>query len=53
MGGCFSPGIKLHKVWEDLLEEQMAIHSVFLPGELHGQRSLAAYSLWGRRVGYD
>ena len=23
---------------------------VFLPGELHGQRSLAGYSPWGRRV---
>ena len=22
---------------------------VFLPGELHGQRSLAGYSPWGRR----
>ena len=26
---------------------------VFLPGEFHGQRSLAGYSLWGRRVGRD
>ena len=27
----------------------MATHSsVFLPGELHGQRSLAGYSPWGR-----
>ena len=27
---------------------------VFLPGESHGQRSLADYSLWGRkRVGHD
>ena len=24
---------------------------VFLPGESHGQRSLAGYSPWGRRVG--
>ena len=22
---------------------------VFLPGEFHGQRSLAGYSLWGRK----
>ena len=22
----------------------------FLPGELHGQRSLASYSLWGHKV---
>ena len=25
----------------------MATPSVFLPGETHGQRSLAGYSLWG------
>ena len=29
---------------EDPLEEDMATHSVFLPGESHGQRSLAGYS---------
>ena len=34
---------------EDPLEEGMAAHSVFLPGESHGQRSLAGYSLWGHR----
>ena len=27
--------------WEDLLRK------VFLPGEFHGQRSLAGYSPWG------
>ena len=32
---------------EDPLEKEMATHSVFLPGESHGQRSLAGYSLWG------
>ena len=26
---------------------------VFLPGEFHGQRSLAGYSLWGHRVGHN
>ena len=26
---------------------------VFLPGEFHGQRSLAGYSPWGCRVGHD
>ena len=26
---------------------------VFVPGESHGQRSLAVYSLWGRRVRHD
>ena len=25
----------------------------FLPGHFHGQRSLAGYGLWGRRVGHD
>ena len=35
--------------WEDPLEKEMATHSVFLPGEFHGQRSLAGYSPWGRR----
>ena len=27
--------------------------SVFLPGKLHGQRSLAGYSTWSRRVGQN
>ena len=31
---------------EDPLEEEMA---VFLPGESHGQRSLADYGPWGCR----
>ena len=26
---------------------------VFLPGKSHGQRSLAGYSPWNRRVGHD
>ena len=26
---------------------------VFLPGKFHRQRSLAGYSLWGRKIGYD
>ena len=30
--------------WEDLLEEGMVTHPVFLPGEFHGQRSLVGYS---------
>jgi len=29
---------------EDSLEEEMAIHSIFLLGESHGQRSLVGYS---------
>ena len=32
---------------EDPLENGMAIHSVFLPGESHGQRSLEGHSPWG------
>ena len=31
---------------EDPLEEGIATHSVFLPGESHGQRSLVGYSPW-------
>ena len=31
------------------LEEGMATIPVFLPGDLHGQRSLVGYSPWGRR----
>ena len=34
---------------EDPLEEGMATSPVFLPGESHGQRSLAGYSPWGHR----
>ena len=32
---------------EDLLEKEMATHSIFLPGESHEWRSLVGYSLWG------
>ena len=32
---------------EDPLEKEMATIPVFLPGEFHGQRSLAGYSPWG------
>ena len=39
---------------QDPLENEIQPTSVFLPGKSHGQRSLAGYSLWGRkRVGYD
>ena len=34
---------------EDPLEEQVATHSVFLPGEFHGQKSLVGYSPYGRK----
>ena len=33
---------------EDPLEKGMATHSSILPGEFHGQRSVAGYSPWGR-----
>ena len=32
--------------WEDPLEEEMQSAPVFLPGESHGQRSLAGYRTW-------
>ena len=34
---------------ENPLEEGMQPTPVFSPGEPHGQRSLAGYSLWGRK----
>ena len=36
-------------VWEEPLEKEMATHSVFLPEESHGQRSLAGYSPLGHK----
>ena len=38
---------------EDSLEKDMATTPAFLPGESHGQRSLAGYSPRGHRVGHD
>ena len=35
------------------LGEEMTTHSSVLAGEFHGQRTLAGYSPWGRRVGHD
>ena len=36
--------------WEDPLEKGMATYTpVFLPGELHRQRSLVSYSSWGHK----
>ena len=32
--------------WKDLLEKGMVTHFSSLPGELNGQRSLAAYRPW-------
>ena len=34
---------------EDPLEKEMATHSSALAWELHGQKSLAGYSPWGRK----
>ena len=34
---------------EDPLEEEMATHSVFLPGKFLGQRSLACYNPGGHK----
>ena len=34
-------------------EKEMATHSIFLPGESHGQRRLEGYSPCGPRVGYN
>ena len=39
---------------EDPLEEGVVPTPVFLPGESHGQRSLAGYRPWGhKRLGHD
>ena len=38
---------------EDPLKEGTAITQVFLSRELHGQRSLAGSSPWGRRVRHN
>ena len=35
--------------WEDPLEKGTATHSIFWPGEYHGQRSLAGSSPWGHK----
>ena len=32
---------------EDPLEKEIATHSSFLSGKVHGQKSLAGYSPWG------
>ena len=38
---------KRHQPWIFILEKEMATHYSILPGESHGQRSLAGYSPWG------
>ena len=35
--------------WEDPLEEEMAICSIFFPVKSQGQRSLVGCSLWGHK----
>ena len=41
--------------WEDPLEKEMAMHSIFFPGEFHGQRSLVGciQSMGLQRVRHD
>ena len=34
---------------EDFLEKETATHSSILPWKIHGQRSLAGYSVWVRK----
>ena len=39
-----------YRMWHlTILEKEMAIHPVQLPGKSHGQRSLVGYSLWGHK----
>ena len=35
--------------WEDPLRMEWQPTPIFLPGESHGQRSLAGYSSWGHK----
>ena len=40
--------------WEDPLQERIATHSIFLPGEFHGRRSLAGLqSMGSQKVGHN
>ena len=39
--------------WEDLLEKNMATHSNTLARKIHGQRSLEAYTPWGRKESHS
>ena len=39
--------------WEDPLEWRWKSTPVFLPGESHGQRSLAGHGPWGRKAGHN
>ena len=39
--------------WEDPLVEEWQPTPIFLPDESHRQRSLAVYSPWDCRTGYD
>ena len=38
---------------EDPLEKRQATHSSILAWRIQGQRSLAGFCLWGRRVRHD
>ena len=37
----------IQETWVQSLEKEWLPTPVFLPGEFHGQQSLAGYSLWG------
>ena len=39
--------------WEDVWRRKWQPTPLFLPGEFHGQGSLAGYSPWGGRLGRD
>ena len=39
--------------WEDPWRKEWQPAPIFLPGDSHGQRSLAGYSLWWQRVGHS
>ena len=41
------PAMQERMGWEDLLEKGMATTPVFLPGEFHGQSSLARTTVLG------
>ena len=52
-----SPAVRETQVrslgWEDPRRREWQSTPVFLPREFHGQRSLAGYSPWDRRVRHD
>ena len=43
------PAFNLSQCQENSLENEKAIHSIFLPGKSHGQKSLVDYCPWGHK----